>query len=83
MQINGYISGLEVHKRFPLFHTDGSPITLDSGRQVAYEADFVYLDEFKKTIVEDTKSAATKGIPYFKLKKCLFEKYYGLKINII
>lgn len=83
MQINGYIKGLEVHKIFPLFHADGTPIILDSGRQISYEADFVYCDDKLNPVVEDVKSSITKDIPYFKLKKCLFEKFYGLKISII
>lgn len=84
MQQAGHIKDLKVHEKYNLFHCDGTPIMSDKNRQFRYEPDFTYIDvKTKERIVEDVKSTATKNIPYFKLKKALFEKYYGLKIRIV
>ena len=46
-------------------------------REVAYYADFVYLDEHGNTIVEDTKGMRTE---VYKIKRKLMLQNYGIKI---
>lgn len=46
-------------------------------REVAYYADFVYLDEHGNTIVEDAKGIRTE---VYKIKRKLMLQNYGIKI---
>jgi len=44
-----------------------------------YVADFVYVTD-GQTVVEDTKSAATRKLPVYRLKKKLVKALYGVDI---
>lgn len=52
------------------------------GKAIKYVADFVYTDKNGETVVEDTKSEATKT-PLYRLKKRLLAEKYGLSIKEI
>ena len=67
------ISKLEYHVRFPLIDKD------EHGREIAYEADFVYIENGQK-VVEDVKSKPTKTRLYALKKRLLLERY-GIKIK--
>lgn len=69
----GIIKKLKYHQRFVLIEKN------ENGREIAYEADFVY-EKDGKTVVEDTKSEPTKTRLY-KLKKRLMLEKYGLEIT--
>lgn len=73
LQKAGIITDLKYHKRFVLIEKN------ENGREIAYEADFVYKKD-GKTIVEDTKSEPTKTRLYALKKRLMLEKY-GLKIT--
>lgn len=49
------------------------------GREIAYVADFSYLED-GKLVIEDTKSEATKT-PLYRLKKRLVAEKYGIEIK--
>lgn len=49
-------------------------------KECAYIADFVYIDSDGQTVVEDTKSEATKTEAY-KIKRKLLLYKYGIKIR--
>lgn len=68
----GEIRDLEVHPRFPLVVHDQ-----DCG---AYVADFAYLTQHGERIVEDVKSAATRALPTYRLKRRLLWALYGLTV---
>ena len=69
----GEISGLEIHPRFPLVvHGE------DCG---AYVGDFAYLDAAGGRHVEDVKSAATRKLPTYRLKRRLLWALYGLTVE--
>lgn len=74
LQKAGEISELQYHKRYVLINKN------KNGREIAYEADFVYKDKDGKTIVEDVKSKPTKTRLYA-LKKRLMLERYGIKIQ--
>lgn len=73
LQRAGLISNLEKQKVFelqPSFKINGK-----TERAITYLADFVYIKD-GKTIVEDVKSAITKSLPVFRIKKkMLLYKY--------
>lgn len=69
----GIIKNLEYHKKYILINKN------ENGREIAYEADFVY-EKDGKLVVEDTKSEPTKTRLY-KLKKRLMLERYGIKIT--
>lgn len=73
LQKAGEISNLQYHVRYPLIDKD------EHGREIAYEADFVY-QKNGKTVVEDVKSKPTKTRLYALKKRLLLERY-GLKIT--
>ena len=73
LEKSGIIKNLQYHKRFILIEKN------ENGREIAYEADFVY-EKDGKTIVEDTKSEPTKTRLYALKKRLMLEKY-GLKIT--
>lgn len=79
----GLIVGLRHHVSFPLH------VVTPSGDRVrigAYEADFVYevpggaLHGAPGTVIEDTKSAATRKTKLYRWKAAHFEAEYGLKV---
>lgn len=81
----GLIVGLRHHVSFPLH------VMTPSGDRVrigAYEADFVYgvtdghpqSSQQPSTVVEDTKSAATRKTKLYRWKAAHFEAEYGLKV---
>ena len=69
----GEISALEIHPSFPLV-VHGQ----DCGR---YEGDFAYLDADGSRHVEDVKSAATRKLPTYRLKKRMVWAIYGLTVE--
>lgn len=69
----GNISGLDCQVRFPLV-VHG----IDCG---AYVADFTYLTRDGERVVEDVKSAATRKLPTYRLKRKLVWALYGLTIR--
>ena len=74
----GVIEGLQLQPEYtliPAFKKNGTAY-----REMAYRADFSYLEEGKK-IVEDVKGMETQ---VFKLKRKLFEHFYpDLEIRIV
>jgi hypothetical protein len=71
--VEGKIRDLEVHPRFPLV-VRGE----DCG---AYVGDFSYVTRAGKVVVEDVKSAATRKLPTYRLKRRLVWALYGLTIR--
>lgn len=68
----GKITELRKQYRFKLLPKQ------DGERAVHYIADFVYLDEAGKLVVEDVKGVRT---PLYKLKKKLMLYVFGIKIR--
>jgi hypothetical protein len=68
MQLAGEISGLECQAPFILYGRRGAVAT--------YIADFRYVGQDGKTVVEDVKSSATRTQVY-RLKKKLFDDNYA------
>lgn len=66
------ISDLLVHPKFL--------ITVNDEKICTYEADFQYRDADGKLVVEDVKSAATRTIRSFQLKKKLVHAIYGITV---
>ena len=75
MQYNGEIKNLRRQVKYVLVEKS------IYGREIAYVADFVY-DKNGETVVEDTKSEATKT-PLYRLKKRLMAERYGIVIKEI
>lgn len=75
MQYNGEITNLRRQVKYILVEKSVY------GREIAYVADFVY-DKNGETVVEDTKSEATKT-PLYRLKKRLMAERYGIVIKEI
>lgn len=75
MQYNGEIKNLRRQVKYVLVEKS------IYGREIAYVADFVY-DKNGETVVEDTKSEATKT-PLYRLKKRLMAERYGIIIKEI
>lgn len=75
MEHNGEIKNLRRQVRYDLIDKS------DYGKAISYVADFVY-EKDDKTVVEDTKSSATKT-PLYRLKKRLMAERYGIKIKEI
>ena len=70
MQYNGEIKNLRRQVKYALVEKS------IYGREIAYVADFVY-DKNGETVVEDTKSEATKT-PLYRLKKRLMAERCGI-----
>ena len=68
----GEISGLEIQPRFPLV-VNGQ----DCG---SYVGDFAYVTKDGERVVEDVKSAATRKLPTYRLKRRLVWALYGLTV---
>ena len=77
MQTRGEISGLQRQAVFVLVPS----VVLDGRKKPAirYLADFAY-QQGGKDIVEDVKSAATKGLAAYRMKKHLMKSVHGLDI---
>lgn len=77
----GQIDCLELQKRFLLL---SSKRNADGylERETAYVADFVYVDSSGETIVEDTKSPATRT-PEYVIKRKLMLHIHGITIREI
>jgi hypothetical protein len=67
------ISALQLQIKFPLIVNDQIVAN--------YIADFVYLDESGKKIVEDVKSEITRKNPVYRLKLKLMKAIYGIEIK--
>jgi len=83
MQDHGVISNLKMQVKFPLvvrkFIVNGEEIDLGYQYMREYVADFTYTRDGKE-IVEDVKSAHTKKLRPYKLKKKLMKKVYNIEI---
>lgn len=77
----GQIDCLELQKRFLLL---SSKRNADGylERETAYVADFVYVDSSGETVVEDTKSVATRT-PEYVIKRKLMLHIHGITIREI
>lgn len=88
----GEIRDLELQKEFELipnqyaaekrYGKNGQPLKdkqILLERKVVYRADFVYTDKDGKTVVEDTKSIATRT-PEYIIKRKLMLYVHGIKI---
>lgn len=75
MQYNGEISNLRRQVKYILVDKSAH------GGAISYVADFVY-EKNGETVVEDTKSEATKT-PLYRLKKRLMAERYGIIIKEI
>lgn len=77
----GQIDCLELQKRFLLL---SSKRNADGylERETAYIADFVYVDSSGETVVEDTKSPATRT-PEYVIKRKLMLHIHGITIREI
>lgn len=76
MEKDGIIEDLRRQVRYelvPAFDVDGKHY-----RPVFYVADFVYVDETGKTVVEDVKGMRTD---VYRLKSKLFARRYGMSIR--
>lgn len=74
----GIISGLERQVKFvlqPSFKFAGHTI-----REIAYVADFVYMENGGK-VVEDVKSPITRKNPIYKLKKKMMMYVHGIEVR--
>lgn len=71
----GAINDLRHHTRFPL-EVNGYKIA-------TYECDAEYFLETGEHVVEDTKSAPTKRLPLYRIKKKLLTALYGIDIQEI
>jgi hypothetical protein len=69
----GRISDLEVHPRFPLVIHG-----IDTGD---YVADFRYLTSDGRPVVEDVKSAATRKLATYRLKKLQVWALYAIEVQ--
>lgn len=81
LQDAGHISGLGLQKKYLLL---SSKRNADGylERETAYVADFVYVDHLGETIVEDTKSPATRT-PEYVIKRKLMLHVHGITIREI
>lgn len=71
MQRAGEIRGLQVHPRFYI-EINGVPVRYDTGRQMAYEADFCYYrTDTGERIIEDVKMQSGHRTEVYKMKKAL------------
>lgn len=80
----GRIKNLKLQPKFR-FEINGKPLKSKTkgSKQVTYTADFSYFDVEKGVeVVEDVKSAATKKLYAFKIKKALFETIYDMELTI-
>jgi hypothetical protein len=69
----GEIRDLEIQPRFPLIvHQENCG---------AYVGDFSYVTRAGEAVVEDVKSAATRKLPTYRLKRRLVWALYGLTIR--
>ncbi len=68
----GEISALSLQTKYP-FEYNGFKIA-------SYIADFTYMKD-RKYVVEDVKSAHTRKLPVYRLKKKLLKAFYGIEIN--
>lgn len=56
------------------------PITINGHLVCSYVADFSYISEDGKEVIEDVKSTWTAKMPLYRLKKKLFEAATGKRI---
>lgn len=73
----GFIARLELQPRFPLY-AHGPDVHMSRTQIGAYVADFRYLDELGRTVIEDAKGFRTE---LYKWKKKHVEAQYGIVIT--
>ena len=71
----GEISGLELQKRYLVIEAT------ETTRAASYVADFVYFDRSGNKVCEDVKSAQTRKLPTYILKKKLMKSVHGIDIK--
>lgn len=74
------ITGLEMQRKFTLIGAQRDSTGRVIERPCVYIADFVYKDQDGNTVVEDTKSPATRT-PAYVIKRKLMLSIYGLRIK--
>ena len=74
------ISDLELQRTFTLIGPQKDKAGKIIEHPVKYVADFVYKDQDGNTVVEDTKSPATRT-PAYVIKRKLMLSIYGLRIK--
>ncbi len=81
-QENGEISLLTVKPKY-YFPINGENLKyVDSNRDMYYEADFRYYDlKLKKLFVVDVKSAFTKKLQVYRIKKALMRAIHNITIT--
>jgi hypothetical protein len=72
MEAAGAISGLRLQVRIP--------IVVNGVRVCVYIADAVYIEAGRR-VIEDTKSAVTRRLPVYRLKRKLLAALYGIEIR--
>lgn len=80
----GQISNLELQPKYPIT-INGAPVIIRSkgypnGRKASYKADFRYIDKNGKSVVEDSKSIATRTEADV-LRRAIVEAIYGIRIQ--
>ena len=82
MERTHMISDLQLQRTFTLIGMQRDKNGKIIERPVKYVADFVYKDQDGNTVVEDTKSPATRTTAYV-IKRKLMLSIYGLRIQEI
>lgn len=78
----GIISDLKLQRKYTLIGSQRDKEGKVIERPVIYIADFVYKDENGQTVVEDTKTPATRT-PQYVIKRKLMLSIYGIRIKEI
>lgn len=96
LQEEGTISNLELQKKFvliPSIYAESTEVYTRGAKkgqpkqgkllekECAYYADFTYINEHGKLIVEDTKSKMTKKLPQYIIKRKLMLYMHGIAIQ--
>lgn len=78
----GHITNLEQQRVFELIphQMDGKRV---AERSVTYKADFSYLDNDGRLVVEDVKSEFTRKMPIYRIKKKLMRYMLGIEVKEI
>lgn len=57
------------------------PLIVNGELVCTYRADAVYIDEHGREVVEDTKSAHTRKLPEYRIKRKLYRALFGKEIK--
>lgn len=78
----GEITGLKRQVSYRLIPPQKDSAGNTLFRECRYVADFVYVEN-GHTVVEDTKSKVTAGLPEFKIKQKLMFRQYGILVRVV